>query len=98
MMVCERAGEVLLVGVLMYRGHCAVRMGEERIGRGGWRLPVGSRTKGRMSAPWRLIMDLGRMGGELVGNARRLLRIIHGIGGESRHSERKKGGTRRRRV
>ena len=45
-----------------------------------------------MPTPWRLVVDLSRMGGELVGNARRLLRIVHGIGGESRHSGREEGG------
>ena len=89
--MCERTRNVL-VRVMLHGTHCAVRMGEEGVSRGSWRLGVVRRTKARMSCPWRLIMDLAWVGecGVFVGNARGLLRIVHRIGGESRHSERRK--------
>ena len=92
-MMSEGAGHVL-VGMVLHRGHCAVRMGEERIGGGRRGLGVVRRTIDWVSSPWRLVVHLAWMvvGGDLVGNARGLLRIVHGIGGESRHSGREKGG------
>ena len=92
-MVCEGPGH-MLVGMVLHRGHSAVRMGEERVGGGGRGLAVVRGAKDGVSAPWRLVVHLAWMvvGGELVGNARGLLRVIHGIGGESRHSEAGLGG------
>ena len=84
--VRERAGH-MLVGMVLHRGHSAVCMGEEGVGRRSRGLVVIRRAKRWTSCPWRLVMDLAWMlvGGELVGNARGLLRIVHGIGGERRH-------------
>ena len=92
-MVCEGPGH-MLVGMVLHRGHSAVRMGEERVGGGSGGLAVVGGAKHGVSAPWRLVVYLAWMsvGGELVGNARGLLRIEHGIGGESRHSGRREGG------
>lgn len=87
MMVGEGTGHVL-VRMVLHRGHCAI-VGEEGV-RGRRRgMRVVRRPKSRMSCPCGLVLDLTWMlvGGELVGNARGLLRIVHGIGGESRHSE-----------
>ena len=85
-MMWEGTGH-MLVRVMLHSGHSAVRMGEERVSGGCWGLVVVRRTKDGMPCPWGLIMDLTWMGvgGELVGNARGLLRIVHGIGGERRH-------------
>ena len=92
-MVCEGPGH-MLVGMVLHRGHSAVRMGEERVGGGSGGLAAVGGAKRGVSAPWRLVVHLAWMsvGGELVGNARGLLRIEHGIGGESRHSGRREGG------
>ena len=78
----------VLVRMTLHRDHCAV-MGEERVGRRSRGMGVVCRPKRWMSCPWRLILNMTWMlvGGELVGNARGLLRVVHGIGGESRHSE-----------
>ena len=77
----------MLVGMMLHRGHCAI-VGEEGVGRGRRGMRVVRRPKSWMSCPCR-VLDLTWMlvGGELVGNARGLLRIVHSIGGESRHSE-----------
>lgn len=95
MMVCERTGHMLM-GMMLHRGHSAVGMGEEGIGGGRRRLGAVRGTEDGVSCPWRLVVYLAWMvvGGDLVGNARGLLRIVHGIGGESRHSVRRKGGER----
>lgn len=78
----------MLVRMVLHRGHCAI-VGEKGIGGGRRGMRVVRRPKGWVSWPCRLILTLAWMlvGGELVGNARGLLRIVHGIGGESRHSE-----------
>ena len=96
MMVGEGSGHVL-VGMVLHCGHCTV-MGEEGVGWRGGGVGVVRRPKGMMSCPWRLVLDLTWMlvGGELVGNARGLLRIVHGIGGEGRHSEAGRGVIRGR--
>lgn len=88
MMVVGEGSRHVLMRMVLHRGHCAV-MGEEGISRRGRRMRVVRRPKDRVSCPWRLILHLTGMlvGGELVGNARGLLRVVHGIGGESRHSE-----------
>ena len=93
MVVCERSGEMLMRMVL-HRSHCPVRMGKQGVRRRCWGLRTVRWVVRRVSRPWRLVVDLTRMlmGGELVGNARGLLRIVHGIGGESRHSGKTEGG------
>ena len=85
-MMGERAWHVL-VGMVLHRGHSAVCMGKEGVSRRSRGLVAVRRAKRWTSCPWRLVMDLTWMlvGGELVGNARGLLRIVHGIGGERRH-------------
>ena len=92
MMVCEGSWK-MLVWMVLEGSHCTVRMGEERVGGRGGRLIVVRRAITGMPGPWRLVVDLTRMGvgWKLVGNARGLLRIVHGIGSESRHSERREG-------
>ena len=96
-MVCERTGHVL-VGMVLHGGHSAV-VRKEGIGGRSWGMGVIRRPVGWMSCPGRLVLHLPWMlvGGELVGNARGLLRIVHGIGGESRHSEAGRGEIRGRR-
>lgn len=95
-MVMVSEGRHMLMRMVLHGGHSAVRMGEERIGGGSWRLAVVRRAVDGVSCPWRLVVNLTWMTvcGELVGNARGLLRIVHGIGGESRHSVGEKGGKR----
>ena len=92
MVVGEGTGHVL-VRMVLHCGHCAI-VGEEGVGGRRRGMRAGRGPKGRMSCPCCLVLDLTWMlvGGELVGNARGLLRIVHGIGGESRHSEAGLGG------
>ena len=79
----------MLMGMMLHGGHCTVCMGEERVGGRSWRLIIVRRAVGSSPGPWGLVVYLTGMlmGGKLVGNARGLLRIVHGIGRESRQSE-----------
>ena len=92
-MVSEGAGH-MLVGMVLHRGHSAVC--EEGIGGRGWGLTVVRRPIAWTSCPGSLVVAGMLVRGEMVGNARGLLRIVHGIGGESRHSEGIKGEGRRK--
>ena len=79
MVVGERTRDVLVM-VVLHSGHSAVCMGEKRIGgRGGGLVAVG-RAICWTPRPCGLVVHLRRVlvGGELVGNARGLLRVVHG--------------------
>ena len=100
MVVGERTRDVLVM-VVLHSGHSAVCMGEKRIGgRGGGLVAVG-RAICWTPRPCGLVVHLRRVlvGGELVGNARGLLRVVHGIGGERRHAGglQREGWTRKNR-
>ena len=65
--------------MVLESGHAAVRMCEERVTSGTWRLWRTENAMMRITRPWRLVVYLSRVLGELVCDTGGLLCVVHGI-------------------
>ena len=93
--VAERTRHVR-VWMVLHSIHCTIGVRKEGICGGSRLLGMVGRSESRMvscASPWGIVHLCGVLvRGHLLGNARGLLRIVHGIGGESRHSGKTEGG------